>query len=112
MHFHHILTVSEQALTSRLGDRAVLERDLGRSVLTACLGASPDQAGPELIAQRKAIASEGLVRYVDEFGDQDVAVYVCHRGRLQSSSGLDSAVLTEAVAMLSADLEQARANER
>ncbi|OOG49285.1 hypothetical protein B0E52_01545 [Rhodanobacter sp. C06] len=111
MRFHHILTVSEKALTSRLGDRLALERELGRAVLTACLGASVDVAGPELIAQREVIAKQGLVRYVDEFGSQDLAVFVCSQGRLQpSGSCFDSYVLTEAAAMLAADLKHVRTN--
>lgn len=40
MHFHHILMVSEKALTARLGGRLALKRELGRSALTTCLGAS------------------------------------------------------------------------
>jgi|SRR6185312_3349329 len=113
MRFHHILTVSEKALTSHLGDRLALERELGRSVLTACLGASPDQAGPELIAQRKTIANQGLVRYVDEFGSRDLAVFVCDQGRLRpSSSCLNSFVLTEAASILDADLKRLRAKGR
>ena len=113
MRFHHILTVSEKALTSRLGDRLALERELGRAVLTVCLGAPADAAGPELVAHRKAIAKQGLVRYVDEFGSRDLAVYVCSQGRLQpSSSCMDSYVLSEAADILAADLERARAKGR
>jgi hypothetical protein len=113
MRFHHILTVSETALKTRLGDRLALELELGRSVLTACLGAAPDQAGPEVVAQRKAIAKQGLVRYVDEFGSRDLAVFVCSEGRLHPSSNrLGSFVLTEATGILAANLEHLRAKER
>lgn len=113
MRFHHILTVSEKALTSRLGDRVALELELGRAVLTACLGAPADVTGPELVARRKVIAKQGLVRYVEEFGSRDLAVFVCDQGRLRpSSSCLDSYVLTEAVAILAADLERVSVGSR
>lgn len=112
MSFFHILTVSEDALLARAGDRHELERQLGRAMLAACLGATSKTTGPELIAQRDAIANEGLVRYVDEFSSEDIAVYACYDGRLQVSSALGGWPLSEVVCTVTSELERARKEGR
>jgi len=112
MPFFHILTVSEDVLLARAGDRRELERELGRAVLAACQGATPKTTGPELIAQRDAIANKGLVRYVGEFGSEDIAVYACYDGRLQVSSELGSWPLGEVVGTVTSELERARKEGR
>lgn len=102
MRFFHIITVSEAALKKGLKDRNALELAVGRAVVDLCVGQRNRNGEQELeIGEvREAVADEGLLRYVDEYAERDLAFFATVDGQLRSATDLSDDMLDEGISLL------------
>lgn len=102
MKFFHIITVSEANLKKGLKNRDSLEGAIGAAVVNTCWGPAeePHLIGGDFVDYREAIGREGMIRYVGEFGDRDLAFFACAEGRLVPVEELDDWRLEQGIRTL------------
>lgn len=102
MKFFHIIQVSESALRAGSGDRGALERAVGAAVIDACIGPAVGTGSSTgaIVECREAAKRQGLIRYVHEFADRDLAFFAAVEGELRSATELSRDLLDEGISLL------------
>ena len=102
MRFFHIITVSEARLYRGLKDRPALEREVGAAVVALCIGPeAPSEGKSEGTCEyRERVAANGLLSYVDEYGERDLAFFATDDGQLRPATVLTNRLLDEGISLL------------
>ncbi len=107
MGYHHILTISEDAMLHEGSQRNDIDVLLGAAVIDACFGSETRRKtaeGPLLRGEKNAqILSGDTVHHVDEHEAGDFAVYIWVRGELRVPSALDERETDLAIVVLQAE---------